>query len=745
MPAFRQVLDAVTEAWRDRRDEVRRAPAQRIVEAIASRAELARRRRWTRPCSTPRPASLRPTYDAAHGGFGGAPKFPPSMVLEFLLRQHARTGDPARWTWSTAPAEAMARGGIYDQLAGGFARYSVDAGWVVPHFEKMLYDNALLLRVYPHLWRRPVAAGPPGGRRDRRVPARATCAPRGRVRLGAGRRHRRRRGPDLRLDAGAAASRCSGDEDGAWAAELFAVTAAGTFEHGRSTLQLPADPDDARPLDARAGGGCWPRGTQRPQPARDDKVVAAWNGLAIAALAEAGAGARRAGLGRRRRGRAPSCCSASTWYDGRLRRVSRDGVAGAPAGVLEDYARPGRGAARAAPGHRRAALAGWRGRAARHGARAVRRRRRRVLRHRRRRRARWSSGPSTRPTAPTPVRGVAAAGALLGYAALAGSDRAPGRRPRRRWPRSRRLVAAAPAGRRLGGRGRRGAAGRAAARWPSVPAGEPGRAGRGRRRGTCARGGRGRRVRRTRRACRCWPTGRWSAARRRRTSAAGSSATAPVTDAAALLAQLRTVPPLADTVPVPCTSQRCTCKEVHRASRRPACTRTEGLPGTGRGRGGPRGWQQADVPRPRTRRLVRRPAARRAGSPARPSVTVDRDEIRWSAPGAADADAGERPTVAVSAAEAGRISRFREDTRDAADRDRAARPSTGTAARSPGAPSLGGTRQLFTTLSRAGDDPAAAAGAAGAGHAGRRRRGPVPVGGAGLVPCGWSASTPTTG
>src|SRR5205823_8200451 len=89
----------------------------------------------------------------SRGGFGGAPKFPPSMVLEFLLRHHERTGEPMSLSMVGTTCEAMARGGIYDQLAGGFARYSVDAGWVVPHFEKMLYDNALLLRVYTHLWR----------------------------------------------------------------------------------------------------------------------------------------------------------------------------------------------------------------------------------------------------------------------------------------------------------------------------------------------------------------------------------------------------------------------------------------------------------------------------------------------------------------------------------------------------------------------------------------------------------------
>src|SRR4029079_9851962 len=97
-------------------------------------------------------------FDGSRGGFGGAPKFPPSMVLEFLLRHHERTGEPISLSMIGTTCEAMARGGIYDQLAGGFARYSVDAGWVVPHFEKMLYDNAQLLRVYLHLWR---ATSPP--------------------------------------------------------------------------------------------------------------------------------------------------------------------------------------------------------------------------------------------------------------------------------------------------------------------------------------------------------------------------------------------------------------------------------------------------------------------------------------------------------------------------------------------------------------------------------------------------------
>ena len=93
---------------------------------------------------------LQAEFDPVHGGFGAAPKFPPSMVLEALLRH----GSESAMIMVDRTCEAMARGGIYDQLGGGFARYSVDAGWVVPHFEKMLYDNALLLGVYTHWWRR---------------------------------------------------------------------------------------------------------------------------------------------------------------------------------------------------------------------------------------------------------------------------------------------------------------------------------------------------------------------------------------------------------------------------------------------------------------------------------------------------------------------------------------------------------------------------------------------------------------
>ena len=232
-----------------------------------------------------------------------------------ITRAPATDGRAARW--SSGTCEAMARGGMYDQLAGGFARYSVDAGWVVPHFEKMLYDNALLLRVYAHWWRATgVAAGRAGRPRDRRVPAARPAHGRGRVRLRARRRHRRRRGPDLRLDARRSWSTCSGADDGAWAAALLAVTAAGTFEHGASTLQLPADPDDADALGAASGPGCsrrGPSGRSRPATTRWSRRGTGWRSRRSPRRARCSTSRP----GRRRARRAPSCSLACTWSTGR--------------------------------------------------------------------------------------------------------------------------------------------------------------------------------------------------------------------------------------------------------------------------------------------------------------------------------------------------------------------------------------------------------------------------------------------
>jgi uncharacterized protein YyaL (SSP411 family) len=335
MPSFPQLLVAVSEAWTARPDELRKGASQ-ILAHLAERSGPLSESVVDAEALAAAVAKLREDVDPVHGGFSGAPKFPPSMVLEFLLRHHERTGSPDALSIVENSAEAMARGGIADQLAGGFARYSVDAGWVVPHFEKMLYDNALLLRFYAHLARR---TGSPLALR--------TADKTGGFLLG-----------QLGTTEGGLAASLDADtdgvegltyvwtpeqlievlgaEDGAWAAELFEVTKSGTFEDGASTLQLLSDPDDDDRFD-RVSRALLSARESRPQPARDDKVIAAWNGLAITALAEAGVALDR-----------PQWIVAATRaaeflvethiVDGRLRRSSRDGVVGAAAGVLEDYA-----------------------------------------------------------------------------------------------------------------------------------------------------------------------------------------------------------------------------------------------------------------------------------------------------------------------------------------------------------------------------------------------------------------------
>ncbi|MFF7891001.1 thioredoxin domain-containing protein [Streptomyces sp. NPDC007907] len=344
MPSFRQVLQGVHQAWEERRDEVTEV-AGKIVRDLAGR-EISYGDARTPGEEELAQALLGLTreYDPQRGGFGGAPKFPPSMVLEFLLRHHARTGAEGALQMAQDTCERMARGGMYDQLGGGFARYSVDRDWVVPHFEKMLYDNALLCRVYAHLWRST------GSELARRVALETADFM---VR-------------ELRTNEGAFASALDADSDdgtgrhveGAYyvwtpeqlrevlgeqdaelAAQVFGVTEEGTFEEGASVLQLPVrdgvfDAEKVasvreRLLAERSG---------RPAPGRDDKVVAAWNGLAIAALAETGAYFDRPDLVEAAVAAADLLVRLHLDEQARLTRTSKDGHAGANAGVLEDYA-----------------------------------------------------------------------------------------------------------------------------------------------------------------------------------------------------------------------------------------------------------------------------------------------------------------------------------------------------------------------------------------------------------------------
>ncbi len=322
-PSFSQILSAIAQAWQERRAEVDGAAA-RIGEALrAGLHQISGPDNLDAEVIGRAVGLLRTEYDAEAGGFGRAPKFPPTMVAEFLRRVGA--SDMVDHT-----LDAMARGGLYDQLGGGFARYSVDRDWVVPHFEKMLYDNALMLALYAR-W---------GGDLGRRVARETADFLMRELRTGEG-------GFASALDADSEGAEGTFyvwspsqladvlDEDGGWAAALLGVTGAGTFEHGFSTLQLRRDPDDParwqrvreRLLAARE---------HRVRPDRVDLVVAAWNGLAISALVAAARALRAPDLLA-----AARQCADFLWQthmvDGRLRRASIDGIVGAAAGVLEDY------------------------------------------------------------------------------------------------------------------------------------------------------------------------------------------------------------------------------------------------------------------------------------------------------------------------------------------------------------------------------------------------------------------------
>ncbi|GAA1971003.1 thioredoxin domain-containing protein [Nocardioides panacihumi] len=330
-PAFSQVLQALSDAWTNRGEEVRRV-ADSVRSHLSSAAASLGGGQPSAELVARAVDKVAGDFDPMAGGFGGAPKFPPSMVLELLRRMP--DDERARHMLARTVA-AMARGGMYDQLGGGFARYSVDRGWVVPHFEKMLYDNAQLLGLYARL-------GTSLGDRVARETADFLIRE---LRTGEG-------GFASALDADtegeegrfyvwtpAQLVEVLGEDDGAWAAQVFEVTAGGTFEHGTSTLQLRHDPDAEvagaeRLADVRRR--LFAARSERVAPARDDKVVAAWNGLAISGLVAAGllldeqeyvdAAAAAGDL------------LVRVHLDGdRLLRVSRDGVAGRHAGVLEDY------------------------------------------------------------------------------------------------------------------------------------------------------------------------------------------------------------------------------------------------------------------------------------------------------------------------------------------------------------------------------------------------------------------------
>ncbi len=337
MPSFTQLLLALVEAWTERRDELL-AGGQQILGILHRQQGL--------PAAGNAPASaasetierayraLRQQFDKTHGGWGSAPKFPQPMALEFLLRYHHATGDHAALALATQTLEAMARGGIFDQLGGGFHRYTVDANWLVPHFERMLYDNALLARVYLHAWQ--VTANPLF-----RAVAEEVLDYVQREMTDAGGGFYAAQDADSEGEEGRFYLWTPGEIQAVFGGPaerflaLYGVTEAGNFE-GKNILTFNGIYEDREAL-AAARRRLFDAREQRPHPHRDEKALTAWNGLMLAAFAEAARAFERADYRRTAERNAAFLLDALSTADGRLWRSWKDGQARI-SGFLEDYA-----------------------------------------------------------------------------------------------------------------------------------------------------------------------------------------------------------------------------------------------------------------------------------------------------------------------------------------------------------------------------------------------------------------------
>jgi uncharacterized protein len=365
LPGFRQVIAGVAEAWRDRRSELEGSGAKLVEALVEASRQTGQTDGDLGAGLTAAPlddamAALARSFDRINGGWGGAPKFPPSMTLEFLLRRvagrdHGASSETAEIDMARRTLDAMAAGGIHDQLGGGFHRYSTDARWLVPHFEQMLYDNAQLARVYLHAWR------VTGETRYREV-ARGTLDFMAR---------------DLRRPDGTFAASLDADTEGVegatftWSAaevrealatadgdahtiELFAaaygITDTGNWEGTTILSRVRGDAELADRFGlsveaveerlAEARTVLLTARSRRAQPARDDKALAAWNGLAIGAFADAAAAFPEPAATMYREiaeGAVGALLAGLLGPDGRLRRSWKDGRATAD-GVLEDHA-----------------------------------------------------------------------------------------------------------------------------------------------------------------------------------------------------------------------------------------------------------------------------------------------------------------------------------------------------------------------------------------------------------------------
>lgn len=332
MPGFPRVLISVAEAYRDRQQD--------IVETGTSLVKELQRLSESSSAGNPVEtelldvayAGIARSYDSTHGGFGGAPKFPPAMSLEFLLRTYKRTGNRHALEMVGHTAEKMAHGGIYDQLGGGFHRYSTDAKWLVPHFEKMLYDNALLSRFYLHYFQiaqEPLARETAEGILD--YVLREMTDPAGGFYSTQDADSEGHEGKFFVWDIDEIKS-VLGEADAAKFNAYYNVTEGGNFE-GNNILNV--NPSfEKPPLEIRQK--LFEHREKRIKPDRDEKIISAWNGLMLASFAEAGVILNRPDYTEAARRNADFVLT-NLRRDGLLLRTYKDGIAKFNA-YLEDYA-----------------------------------------------------------------------------------------------------------------------------------------------------------------------------------------------------------------------------------------------------------------------------------------------------------------------------------------------------------------------------------------------------------------------
>jgi uncharacterized protein len=347
IPGFPRLLMAIADSYKNRADDV-------MSSADAIAAELNKINRFissgemlTSEALNDAASALARNFDRLNGGFGGAPKFPPSMNLMFLLRHFYRTKSPDALEMVELTLEKMAGGGMYDHLGGGFARYSVDAHWLVPHFEKMLYDNALLTRIYLYayqqtkkpLYRQVVEETLEYIVRDMTDRTGAFYSSEDADSEG-------EEGKFYVWTKGEVVGYL-GKEEGELFCEFFDVTNGGNFEHGKSILNTPRpldkfaedkgrDPDELRRIINRGKERLFAVREERVRPGRDDKSLAAWNGLMLTAFAEAANILGRDDY-REIAARNAEFILTHLTREGRLLRTYKDGQSKLN-GYLEDYA-----------------------------------------------------------------------------------------------------------------------------------------------------------------------------------------------------------------------------------------------------------------------------------------------------------------------------------------------------------------------------------------------------------------------